>query len=879
MGMYLCQPAQLHAQSVSSYSLEEIRADGNGDGLPDHIGERVTVTGIVTLGTGRLQQDSSSVFIQDLSSGIRLTGLTVDHFVAERDSVDVVGRVRFESGGLALSVDEVTVFGKAIFPIKPLKLSRSIQSLAPYEGMLVYVDGYIKDYGEDHLGNYFILSTHQDIFVVRLPRRTALPPAEDEMYEAGVHVTVSGVLASTEEMGAHIIPSQLLTRSASDIKGDFIPARFLPWIGLSGICVVLMILLFIGNYWRRKIRKKWSKYATIFEEMGGAVIVMDLDMRIIEVNAATGRLFRSPRNSFRFKHLLDVIQTNEQKESIQNELETNGQKTIDAVFHLKDGSTIDVKVAIHLAKIEDQVRIISSIHDVSAEREKFRRYESFLETFIEGSPIQVVIQSNEGKYFYINPEAVPDGKLREWLIGKSDFEYCREHGIHVEVALRRRGFRKQAVENKEVISFEESISTTPGEERHYLRIYSPHVDPNGEVNVVACFGLETTELKQALESLKEAQGESEKMMRLKEAFLQNVSHELRTPVTGIIGYAQVIKNEVPKRFYEFVDNIERSGKRLMDALNRLLDIAGLHAEDIVLAPRILSLEDEVKKVVTVLETEATDKNLFLKVKPISTESLVYLDQPSLHRILHNLIRNAIKFTVSGGVIVEVSQAANQAVFRVIDSGVGIDEQFMSQLYDEFYQEELSSSRSYEGLGLGLAVTKRLVKALGGTIAVQSTKGEGTMFTVAFPLALVDVERLFGFHPAILVADRNAETIRLTHFLLDEYFEVDDAPSLEQTLSRMDGRDYNMILMDVKLEPDVEETALIEYIRRKPGYDNIPVVGLGTKDGPGNVSTYKNFGYDQYLSKPYNKLTLLNVLTEQLAKEGMNNEELIGAEYQ
>ena len=397
--------------------------------------------------------------------------------------------------------------------------------------------------------------------------------------------------------------------------------------------------------------------------------------------------------------------------------------------------------------------------------------------------------------------------------------------------------------------------------------------------MVAFFGLETTELKRSLEALDDAQAESEKMIRLKEAFLQNVSHELRTPLTGIIGFAQVIKNEVPKQFYEFIDNIDRSGRRLMDSLNGMLDMAGLQAENIVLSPRVIDLVDEVEAIVQGLASNAKEKDIFLKVKAISPEVLLYVDLSSLHRILHNLISNAIKFTETGGVIVEISQASQQAHCRILDSGIGIDESFMAQLFDEFYQEESASDRSYEGLGLGLAVTKRLVRMLGGTIDVQSTKGEGTMFTISFPLALSLVNNTFTHPPVILVADRNPETVRLAHFLLDDILRVDEANTLDQVLSRIAERSYNLILVDLSLEQGVDDAALLTQIRSQDGYSDVPVVALVSKQRLGELAQFSNIGFAQYLQKPFTKLTLLNVLTELLTPTVPAADSLLSADYQ
>ena len=471
---------QVYAQPLLSFSIQEIRTDENSDGLPDHLGERITLTGLVTIGTGILRPDSLDIFVQDLTSGIRLTGLIAAPFLSEGDSIIARGLVKFESGNLSLNVEEIESFGKTKSIIQPQILSTSTRPIQSYEGLLLRTAGYVTARGSDHLGSYLILSTSHGVFVVRKTVLQESVETNPAAYKVGENITVTGVLVFSGMTGTHIISHQIFTRSSTDIQSVFIPAHLIPWIGLVLMCFLIVTMFIVGGTRRKKARLKWRKYFTIYKEIGGAIVVSDLDLRIIESNAAASHLFHAPRNNFRFRNLLNIIQTEEQKDTILSDLERNGQKKFNATFVHKNELVLDLEITSRPVEIEGLARIISIIHDVSKEKEKFRRYESFLEKLIDDMPIQIVILSNEGKYFYVNPEAVPDKNIREWLIGKSDFEFCEEYGIHVEIALRRRGFRRQAVEHKEVVSFEECIKTTSGEERHFLRIYSPHIDQQGK---------------------------------------------------------------------------------------------------------------------------------------------------------------------------------------------------------------------------------------------------------------------------------------------------------------------------------------------------------------------------------------------------------------
>lgn len=236
----------------------------------------------------------------------------------------------------------------------------------------------------------------------------------------------------------------------------------------------------------------------------------------------------------------------------------------------------------------------------------------------------------------------------------------------------------------------------------------------------------------ANERLQEANKRLKQANELKDNFLANTSHELRTPLTTILGFADVLKDEASPHHREFLDIIEKSGQRLLRTLNALLDLAKLRSGVVTAQLQRTNVINKVTETLELMEHEAHRKGLQLELDVPEHPVYAKLDERFYEQVVDNLISNAIKFTEDGYVRVHVEQAADRVQVSVQDTGVGIDEDFIPSLFDDFKQESSGISRDHEGNGLGLAITARLVELMHGTIDVESTKGRGSTFTVTFP---------------------------------------------------------------------------------------------------------------------------------------------------
>jgi len=238
----------------------------------------------------------------------------------------------------------------------------------------------------------------------------------------------------------------------------------------------------------------------------------------------------------------------------------------------------------------------------------------------------------------------------------------------------------------------------------------------------------------AKERLEEANEQLREANRLKEEFLSNISHELRTPLTNILGFTDVLREDATSQQEDHLGIIERNGRRLLGTLNALLDLATLRSGDADPDIEPTEIRRQVHEAVEEIRPQAETKELAVRVEVPEAPVYAPVDERHLNQVLRNLLENAVKFTPEGRVAVALACRDDHVAIRVSDTGIGIDDEFLPHLFDDFKQESRGVSRSYEGSGLGLAIAKRLVSLMEGDIDVESTKGEGSTFTVRLPRA-------------------------------------------------------------------------------------------------------------------------------------------------
>ena len=252
-------------------------------------------------------------------------------------------------------------------------------------------------------------------------------------------------------------------------------------------------------------------------------------------------------------------------------------------------------------------------------------------------------------------------------------------------------------------------------------------------------------VKERTEELQAARDDAERASQLKSVLLANMSHEIRTPLTSIIGFAQSIEEAIeeameesghdPEMAARFAGLIEKSGRRLLDTLKSVLNLSKLEAGEMDLAREPVDAAQKLKEVAELFEVEAEEGGLTLTVETPDTPLRAQVDPDGLQVVLKNLLSNAVKFTGEGGTIgICVHEQNGTVIVQIEDSGIGMNPENVPGLFEAFKQASEGVGREYEGTGLGLAVTKEVVDQMGGSIEVDTEKGEGTSLTVRLPRA-------------------------------------------------------------------------------------------------------------------------------------------------
>ncbi|MBC8465719.1 PAS domain S-box protein, partial [bacterium] len=384
--------------------------------------------------------------------------------------------------------------------------------------------------------------------------------------------------------------------------------------------------------------------------------------------------------------------------------------------------------------------------------------------------------------------------------------------------------------------------------------------------------------------IKQAKTEAEKANLAKSEFLSRMSHELRTPLNSILGFAQLMEmGELNPKHKKGVKQIMNSGKHLLDLINEVLDLSRIEAGQLSLTLESVELSGIISESIDIVRPLAAGSNLKLKTKDSLTNDLyVKADRQRLKQVLLNLINNAIKYNREGGsVSVHVSRPTSHVLrINVTDTGIGISPEGIQKLFNPF-QRIGSDISEIEGTGLGLAVAKKLMEAMHGTIGVESEAGEGSTFWIELPLCKSIKERPRSSGDAtkqeaatirktgtILYIEDNVSNIQLVENIIGEHRQavhlVTDIYGRNAVKLAIDHKP-DFILLDLDL-PDIHGIEVLKLVKANKKTKAIPVVILSADATPSQIEKMLTAGAKTYLTKPLDVVKFLKLVDEMLNKK-------------
>lgn len=360
--------------------------------------------------------------------------------------------------------------------------------------------------------------------------------------------------------------------------------------------------------------------------------------------------------------------------------------------------------------------------------------------------------------------------------------------------------------------------------------------------------------------------------RLKGTFLASLNHEIRTPLSGILGMADLLlETSLDDEQREYVNAARLCAESLFEILNATLEYSSLEAGHLTLDESEFSLRDLIESTLAQQALKAESKGLKLQANydPVLPETMVG-DAPRLRQLLSHFLANAIKFTHAGGVEVRVSRDSRSSDLlriEVEDTGIGIPPEQIDRIFDSFRQVDSGLSRMYPGLGLGLALARKLALLMHGEISVASTPEKGSTFTLRVPMRAAETEAgkaLNGLHvetgPIVLAVEDNAVGLTILKRALERrQVKVDGAMSGAAALTAASRCKYDLVLMDLQM-PGMNGLETTQEMRKLPGYAAVPILALTADFSDELRDRCLRQGMQAFLSKPVEAVQLWAVVS-------------------
>jgi PAS domain S-box-containing protein len=639
-----------------------------------------------------------------------------------------------------------------------------------------------------------------------------------------------------------------------------------------------------------KLNERNKFIETVLNNIQTGLVVTDISTgEIIYTNSKSEEIFRYSKEELKsFNRLLELEIPDE---IYREDIKLKIFKTIFSRSHTKiklqnvkitPPNEYEKHITLSIIPLHDQKIVIASIEDVSYQR-KAEEQILQLSRAVEQSPVSVVILSVEGQIEYVNPK------------------FCETSGFDYEEAIGKK-FRlldRQAEYSNEIENIYNSLFA--GEEwkgeyknrkkngDNYWELISLSPIRSGEQIIhFLAVAEDITERKKMENRLKVALDKAEETSRLKSIFLGNMSHELRTPMVGILGFAQILKDELadPNNI-EMVELLIKSGKRLLTTLESILEFSQLESKQIYINTTAVNLSQKVTGIIRNFNDRLKEKNLNLKLNFFDKEVNALVDERLFNQVLNNIIDNAIKFTPAGEITIVTSKTIENGavwgILKISDTGIGISKEKQKIIFEDFRQASEGRTRSFEGNGLGLTVAKKIVEMMNGYITVESELGTGSQFNIYLPAVIPESEKSkwllqlknkvndkkssWGNNlPEILLVEDNEMNKDVVILYLKNICHVDYAKDGKTAVQMASQKKYPIVLMDINLGNGIGGIEAIKRIKEIERYKDVSFVALTGYAMHGDKEKLLEEGCTHYLAKPFLKEDLINLVSELVGKE-------------
>ena len=645
-----------------------------------------------------------------------------------------------------------------------------------------------------------------------------------------------------------------------------------------------------------------KKYREIVESVNDIIYRADSKGYFTFVNPVALRITGYKEHELIGKHYLTLIAQNYQEKlrEYYSSQAHNKTPTTYLEFPLirKDGKEIWVGQNVQVAYNKDGdvtefFAITRDITDRKKAEEALRQSEEKYRILVENAGEAISLIDYHGRLLILNNAAAQlfGGKPKDFE-GKTLWDVLLK-----EFAEKRIKLIRKVIESGQS-SFDESSVSFQGKLYWFQTNMQPIKDNTGKFTSALTINVDITERKQAeleldkllkkLEKtnkeLEVAKVEAESANTAKSRFLASMSHELRTPISAVYSIHELLQNtDLTEKQKRYLDIQKSSANNLLAIVNNILDFSKIEAGVLTLEESVFDIYKLIKKIIETFNYMALGKSIALDYSIDPKINCVLIgDSVRINQILINLVNNAIKFTNKGLVrldcnLVSSTSQTNLIEFVITDTGIGIDQFNIDNIFESFKQEDNSTTRKFGGTGLGLAISKQLVELMNGEIKAESKKGTGSKFTVKINLkvgnaddlehkqgkAEINEETLRGVK--ILLAEDNLFNQEIIQALIEKWNAVIDlAENGQVAVEKFKANNYDIVLMDKQM-PVMGGIAATEIIRKELR-SNVPIIAMTADVIRGVIDQCLNAGMNDYISKPFDSADLFEKIARLLNKE-------------
>jgi PAS domain S-box-containing protein len=640
---------------------------------------------------------------------------------------------------------------------------------------------------------------------------------------------------------------------------------------------------------RKKIEEQIAvgqkRYKDIFNYSQAWICSHDLNGKLLSINPAACQILEFEATDL-IGHTIDSLMPEKVKQEFKQQylhkIATEGKA--DGIMRIlnRHGKTLFLLYQNYLVNEPDSEPYVIGFAQNITQRiyaeEALKRSEEKYRGIIENINLGMLEIDPDEKIIYANQRFCEmSGYSPKELIGQMATELLL-HGAGLKMT--RTQLSKQLYGSSH--NYELAIKTKNGEDKWWLTSATPLYNSDGTTKGTIGIHLDITDQKKMQQQLKEAKAVADKSSVSKDLFMTNMSHEIRTPLNAIMGLGKLLnKSDLSSQQKQYLAGIESASENLLSIVNDLLDFSKIEAGKITIEHISLNLEQICNQSLDILRHKADEKGLLLKEDIDSKIAPVLIGDPfRINQVLMNMLSNAIKFTEKGSVTLKArllaqEEGAQKVQIDIVDTGVGISEKYLTNIFDKFTQEDETVVRKFGGTGLGMSITKQLVELMGGTIAIHSEKNLGTTISVVFDFKLgtarvLEKKRTIKNDTAnienkkILLVEDNSLNRLLAYTILTDYgAEVVEAENGQQAVDKLKAEPFDIVLMDIQM-PIMDGLQATRIIRTELKND-LPIIALTANAIKGKENEFFDAGMNDFVYKPYNEINLVNPISKWLNK--------------